>query len=101
MGTRFAGRTVRPSAFGDAVENLCIIRARLAQYSKRVELLPHSMFGLEFGDSPRIPSRRLSDHPSKLRWRSRLLDGLIRQRLRLEENPIDGSAQEKVVEAGV
>ncbi len=58
-------------------------RPRLAQYSKRVELLPHSMFGLEFGDSPRIPSRRLSDHPSKIQWRSRLLNGLIRQRLRL------------------
>ena len=28
VGTRFAGRTVRPSDFGDAVENLCIIRAR-------------------------------------------------------------------------
>ena len=27
MGTRFAGRTVRPSDFADAVENLCIIRA--------------------------------------------------------------------------
>ncbi len=27
VGTRFAGRTVRPSDFGDAVENLCIIRA--------------------------------------------------------------------------
>ncbi len=27
VGTRFAGRTVRPSAFGDAVENLCIFRA--------------------------------------------------------------------------
>ena len=29
VGTRFAGRTVRPSDFADAVENLCIIRARV------------------------------------------------------------------------
>ena len=28
VGTRFAGRTVGPSDFGDAVENLCIIRAK-------------------------------------------------------------------------
>ncbi len=27
VGTRFAGRAVRPSDFGDAVENLCIMRA--------------------------------------------------------------------------
>jgi hypothetical protein len=29
VGTRFAGRAVRPSVFGDAVENLCIIRLRI------------------------------------------------------------------------
>ncbi len=37
VGTRFAGRTVMPSDFGDAVENLCIIRARVSLLVFRAE----------------------------------------------------------------
>ena len=50
VGTRFAGRTVRPSDFADAVENLCIIRAKLLPlwnpYTQEVSQRPkHSRYG--------------------------------------------------------
>ncbi len=46
MGTRFAGRTVRPSDFGDAVENLCIIRVKIRRMIILVSLAAALAFAL-------------------------------------------------------
>ena len=47
VGTRFAGRTVRPSVFGDAVENLCIIRAGSCLGSTGGRVCPQDLNPLE------------------------------------------------------